>query len=178
MAVDYGQLDDEALLANLAADPSSFLGNEQQLKQAAGLYGNTDMVKLIETYTEDDLPKPVKESPIFNKFWAFFSRSPKWTFLSREDRVDYDYFLHNAKLNFLLMTPSYEYGFKEDMILDNLDFHNFINMTRAMGTPHHIINERTMEATTISQNISNSNAVMSQGGMKKPGIFGRIAGMF
>lgn len=178
MAIDYGQLSDEELFSQLNVDPSTFLGNDASLKQAAGLYGNTDMVKLIETYTEDDLPKEIKNNPIIPKFWAFFSRAPKWTFLTKEDRPDYEYFLHNAKLNFLLSTPSHKFNFDDDMLLDNLDFHNFINMTRAQGTPNHIINERTMEATTISQNISNSNSMMSQGGMKKPGFFSRVAGFF
>ena len=176
MAVNFGQPPESPEIQSF--DPQEFAGDEEQVQQAEDLYSHTDMVKLIRAYTDDDLPTDIKDNKIIKHFWAFFGKAPKLAFLNQMDKYDCEYFLKNAKMNFLLMTPTDEYTFEDEMMLDNIDFHHFINMKRSMGAEGQIINERTMEATAISHNISSNTSKMGSINSKKGGLFSRIGGMF
>ena len=156
---------DAATLANL-------VGTDNELSKSKDLFQNQDMVKLIEKYTEVDIPKELKDHDLVVEFWAILSKDIKLSFLDAADIDDFELLFDQAMLNFVMSRPSYEYTFEDDKILDQLKIYFIMALKRSQGTKSHTFNERILEAGSVNQTIrSNTDVFQSPGSRGGKGSF-------
>lgn len=152
-----GELDMNAL--------QSLLGSDTEVKNTKSLYQNTDMVRLIEKYTEVDLPEDLKKHPLVTELWAVLSKEIKWSFLEKEDEADFELLFDLAVINYLMQTPQYKFTFVDEQLLDQLRLYFVAAVKRARGVSGHRFNERIIEGGTINQVIrSNTDMIQAGGG--------------
>ena len=149
-----------------APEQRQYYEDQQSLKAAEDLYSTTDMVKLAKLYlNEDGAPEQLKQSPFYKRFWGIFSTSPKLTFLRRDNKYDdIQEFQSDFKVSrhkYIMSIAPYAWTWNDSLNMDQAEIYFKSTLRRSAGSPNHIINERTMLATTISQNIRSNTESMN-----------------
>lgn len=148
----------------------------QGAKAAEDLFSTTDMSKLIKTYMEETIPEEIRNTKLFKDFWGVLGNTLKLTFLSEKEIPEFESLFREAKYNYIMSVPVYDYTAEEMKIMQQIKIYFAAAIRRSVGSRQHVINERTMQATTISQNIRSNTERFSQssGG----GMMGKIRRMF
>ena len=160
-------------------DPSmsQYYGSDADLRNASSLYRTQDVARLIEVSLEEDLPDNLKGKAWITEFWAVLGKTIKFTFIEKEDLLEFELLFENAKLDFIMSKPPYEFTFEDMKTLDELKIYFAAAVRRSIGFSTHKINERTLVASQISQVIrSNTESYGASGGGR--GIFSKLKRMF
>ena len=144
---------------------------EQQQDINRALFEQPNDLKVIQEYnTEDNLPEEARKS-----FWSLVSKSIKLGFWTEQD---YDrMFLHKnlIKVGHIMSKPRHKYTFKDRQMANQIDFLAYADFKRGIGMERYKINERTLQATSVTQKI---NAVGGPSGGKKGGFMSGLKSFF
>lgn len=141
-------------------NPSDYSENEDDLKLAEDLYSGQDMSKLVKTYLDENIPEEFKKGDLNKQFWSIMGNSIKLAFLNGEDQEDMEALFNISKYAYIMSKPTYEYTWNDDHALKQMRLHFIISAKRAIGSPNHRLNERTMLATQINQQIRSNTETM------------------
>ena len=144
--------------------------DEEEIEQASSLYDTTDMTKLVQEYMKEEVPKELKQHPIFKEFWAILGRTIKLTFLDKEDLDVFESYYDMARSDFIMSRPAYEFTFEDMQLLDQLRIYFIAAVKRAIGFYQNRYNERMILGSQIYQSISTQQTRESQPG----GFLGRL----
>lgn len=151
--------------------PEGMFQQDQQQQQGAPEYFQQhNELKLVQEYNNEDLaPNKLK-----GEFWGLFSKSLKLGFWDKEDEQDIFYHKNIIRVGYIMSKPKHRYTFKERQQLNMIDFLVYADFKRGIGMERYKINERTLQATTVTQSI--------QGGAgnsgKKGGMVAALKGFF
>lgn len=143
-------------------NPVGLQGNYEDLNQAQDLFQMQDMAKLVRTYLEEDIPEDIKKTRVYNEMWAVLGRTIKLSFLDESDVQDFEFLYDECKINYVMSKPSYEFTFEDMQLLDQLRIYFLAALKRAKGVSQHRMNERTLLATQISQQIRSNTESFNQ----------------
>lgn len=132
------------------------------------LFSPNQNAQLVKSYLEEIIPKEIREGETFKHFWAVLGNTVKLSFLSREDVDEFENLFDQATWTFIMSRPSYEYTFDDMMLIRQLRIYFLAAIKRAVGGKNGTMNERSMLATSIQQQIRS----YSEGGQKKKGFLG------
>lgn len=150
-------------LSNL--DMNMLLGSQNDVNSAKNLFENQDMVKLVETYLDVEVPEKFKNHPIISEFWAIQGKNIKLTFLENSDVEDFEILFEQSILNYLMSKPAYQYTFEDEQILDQFRLFFIAALKRSVGTGQHKFNERIILGGTINQVIRSNTEAFNAGQM-------------
>lgn len=165
---------------------TNFQGQQGSIAGVTNIYEVNDMVKLVKEFQTDPLldnavklitNEPQELQQEYSRwFFSFISKSLLLSFVTKEDMQ----FLYNkfmsARANFLMSVPDYKKTTLTRQILSNLESYFYTQLIRAKGVKGQITNERTMEATSITQSISTHSENQLQ--KKRFNPMGLFRGMF
>jgi hypothetical protein len=126
-------------------------------------------LEVIREYNDEKLaPFEIKRD-----FWGLFSKSVKLGFWEKED--EFDIFLHKnvIKLGHIMAKPKHMYTFADRQKLNMIDFLVYSDFKRGVGMEKYKINERTLQATSVTQTIQGSPS-----GGKKGGVLAALKSIF
>jgi len=153
------------------------IASDSELNKSKSLFQNQDMVKLVETYLEEDLPDDLKKKNAIKQFWAVLGKTIKLTFLDKDDVSDFEILYDQARINFIMAKPAYEFTFEDAEMLDQMRIYFLSAIKRSVGTTTHRFNERIILGGQINQVIrSNSESIGSTD--KGGGILGKLKSIF
>lgn len=137
--------------------PSEAINEEREnleaRKRAEDLFQSTDMVRLVKTYLEEDLPEELKRDQLMRQMWAILGKTPKLSFLVPDDIKEFESLYNQSEYFYLMSKPNHEITFKDLQNLQQLKFYNLINLRRSVGFQGHRFNERIILGGTINQTI-------------------------
>ena len=139
-------------------------------EQDNGLFSANNDLKVIQEYNrEENMPSQVKQ-----KFWALASKSIKLGFWDKEDFEIL--FLHNNIINMgeIMSKPRHGYTFENMQDANQMDLMLFADFKRGIGMEKYRINERTLQATSVTQSIQGGGA----GNRKRGGVMSGIKSFF
>lgn len=142
----------------------------QAMQQSHDLFGRTNDLRVIQEYNnEENMPESVKLD-----FWALASKSIKLGFWTEKDYQEL--FLHKniIKVGHIMSTPRHKYTFKTRQQMNQMDFLVFADFKRGIGMEKYKINERTLQATSVTQSIQGGQV----GGGKKGGVLAALKNFF
>lgn len=130
-------------------------GLQQQDQQSAGEYfQKQNDLRVIQEYNRDELlPQKVK-----NQFWGLLSKSIKLGFWDKEDEVDLFFHKNIIKVGYIMAHPKHKYTFADRQSMNMLDLMVYADFKRGVGMEKYRINERTLQATSVTQNIQGGGA--------------------
>jgi hypothetical protein len=129
--------------------------------QQSDLFARQNDLKVIQEYNrEENMPGSVR-----NTFWALASKSVKLGFWNEKDMQDI--FLHKnlIKVSELLRRPKHKYTFQDRHNLNQIDFLVYADFKRGIGMERYKINERTLQATSVTQSIQGGGNAGKRGGV-------------
>jgi hypothetical protein len=159
-------------------DANADMGNQgqgdyypvQQEQQPSDLFSRENTLQVIQEYNrDDDLPLSAKRD-----FWSLISKSIKLGFWKEEDEVEIFFHKNLIKVGYLMSSPRYKYTFKQRQEMNQLDLLVYADFKRGVGMEKYKINERTLQATSVTQTIQGSTS----GGGKKSGVMANLRSFF
>lgn len=145
--------------------PAEYVGQEPMIhpppQEDNDMFQRQNDLKLIQEYNrEENLPADVKAD-----FWALASKSIKLGFWDKEDEQPL-YFIHNViNVGHIMSKPRHKYTFKERHQMNMMKMLVYSDFKRGVGMEKYRINERTLQATTVTQNIQGGGRSQKQGGV-------------
>lgn len=136
------------------------------------VFGKPNDLRVIQEYNrEENLPDLAKKN-----FWALASKSIKLGFWKDQDYNDI-WFRQNAiKLNFIMSNSKHKYTFKDRLDMLQMELLVFSDFKRGVGMEKYRLNERTLQATSVTQSIQGVSN--SGGGGRKGGVMSTLKGYF
>ena len=103
---------------------------------------------------------------------------PMLTFLDKED-IDQEFMplFEQAKHNYIMSMPPYEYTFEDRAILKQLEIYFRCALKRSVGTSSHRFNERIILGGSINQVIRSNTEAVNMGGSPK-GAMAKVKSWF
>ena len=145
---------------------------EQQRQQQEGddneLFSMPNDLRVIQEYNrEENIPQNLKKS-----FWSLASKSIKLGFWRESDLNDIFIKKNIIKVGHIMSQPRHRYTFAERQMMNQMDFLVFADFKRGIGMEKYKINERTLQATSVQQQIvgSGSGGAAKQGGGVMSGL--------
>lgn len=141
-----------------------------QQQQQQDLFGKPNDLRLIMEYNhEETVPMKMQQN-----MWGLMVKSLKLGFWEKEDAQEI--FLHKnlIRVGYLLSTPKHKYTFKDRHNLNMVDFLAYADFKRGVGMEKYKINERTLQSTSVTQNIQG----LSNTGGKKGGMMSGLKAFF
>jgi len=106
-------------------------------------------LKVIQEYnTEELLPKNIK-----NKYWGLLSKSIKLGFWDKGDESNLFFYKNIIRVGNMMAKPKHKYTFEERQEMNMLDLLVYADFKRGVGMERYRINERTLQATSVTQSI-------------------------
>lgn len=140
-------------------------GSRDDVRKNQDFFQTQDMAKLVKTYLEEEVPDSIRSSKIYTDFWAAIGNTIKLTFLEQEDVLDFEFLFEDARLNFVMTVPVYEYTWADMQVLSQLQLYFAAAVKRAVGFKQHRNNERIVLGGSINQVIrSNTESFRSGSG--------------
>lgn len=150
------------------------LVGDQLMQQQQPGYGDmfvrqSDLRVIQEYNREENMPQEARGT-----FWALASKSIKLGFWSAEDYEQI--MMHNniIKIGHIMAKPKHKYTFYERQLMNQLDLLVYADFKRGIGMEKYKINERTLQATSVTQNIHGG----AGGGGKQGGIMAGLKSFF
>lgn len=120
----------------------------QQLPMEDYFHKQNDL-RVIQEYNRDELvPASVK-----NEFWGMVSKSIKLGFWDKEDEKDLFFYKNIIRIGSIMSKPKHKYTFKDRQTMNMLDLLTHADFKRGVGMEKYKINERTLQATSVTQSI-------------------------
>lgn len=133
-------------------------------EHGSDLFARHNDLRVIQEYnTDEGIPKMISQN-----FWGLTSKSLKLGFW--EDKDEMDIFLHKnvIRMGYIMSRAKHRYTFEDRHMMNQLDFMTYCDFKRGVGVERHRINERILQASSISQNIqgfSGGGASQGRGGV-------------
>lgn len=168
-------METDAVLAqpiNQPIDPNMYMPQAYQDPNQGqnDLFTRENALQVIQEYNrEETLPSDAK-----NSFWSLASKSIKLGFWKEDDARDI--FLHKniIKVGHLMANPRFKYTFEERQMMNHMDMLVYADFKRGVGMERYKINERTLQATSVTQSIQGSTT----GGQRKGGVVSGLKAFF
>lgn len=161
-------MSDQPAIKVSAAPPSM----QDQARLESQRFG-TDMVRMIETILEDKLAQTKIEKNAIQDLWIPNQKSLKLTFLNDVDSQILGLQFEESKLLYLIGKRRTTIDTGKILALNQLSQLNRANIKRSVGSDAENMNERKLQATSISY----STGTFKDGGHGS-GVTGKIAGLF
>jgi len=117
-------------------------------------------LRVIQEYNRDELlPAGVKSS-----FWGLLSKSIKLGFWDKDDEIDLFFHKNLIKVGYIMKNPKHKYTFADRQNMNMLDLLVYADFKRGVGMERYRINERTLQATSVTQSIQGGGASGRRGG--------------
>lgn len=146
--------------------------DQPQYGQDQEVFGKPNDLRVIQEYNrEENLPILARKH-----FWALASKSIKLGFWKDQDYNDIWFRQNSIKLNFIMSNPRHKYTFKDRLDMLQMELLVFSDFKRGVGMERYRLNERTLQATSVTQNIQGSSNM--GGGGRKGGVFSSLKGFF
>ena len=141
-------------------------------QQQNGLFAQPNDLKVIQEYNrEENMPAAVKKS-----FWGLASKSIKLGFWQEKDLQEI--FLHKniIRLGEIMRNPRHRYTFSDRQMMNQMDMLVYADFKRGVGMERYKINERTLQATSVTQAIQGGGS--SGGGARRGGLLAGVKNFF
>ena len=148
---------------------------DDALKEAEDLFQGQDMARLAKLYLQESVPAKIKTHELFKDFWAVHGNTLKLTFLTEDDVDLFELRFRKCVALWKMSKATYEFTFDDMQLIEQLRFYMVATLKRSVGRDRHIINERTMQSTHISQNIRSNTEKQTSGGS---GFMGKMRSLF
>ena len=145
-------------------------GEEQQMQQQPDEYfSKSNDLRVIQEYNNEEmLPNKTKD-----KFWGLLSKSIKLGFWEKEDAADLFYYKNIIKVGHIMSLPKHQYSFADRQQMNMVDLLVYADFKRGVGMERYRINERTLQATSVTQSIQGGGI-----GGKKGGVLSGLKSFF
>jgi len=134
--------------------------------------------KILKWYAEEDFDDEFKKKDVYKNFWATFNKNLKLSFVQEKDKFEFETDFMQSYLSYLMTMPSYKYEFSDMIDLENVRMHWRATLTRSIGTNAGVVNERTMQATTINHMFRSDEIKENQMKPTKNNFFNKLSNMF
>lgn len=139
-----------------------------QPRQEDDVFQKQNEIRVIQEYNrEENLPMDIKM-----QLWAVHSKSIKLGFWEKSDEQELYHYLNIIKTGHIMKLPKHKYTFEERQNLNQLSLLAYADFKRGIGMEKFKINERTLQATSITQNINGG------GGSRKAGFMNGLKNLF
>lgn len=133
-------------------------------------FSKTNDLKVIQEYNrEENMPAKQRRT-----FWALTSKSIKLGFWKDTDHYDVWLRQNTIKVNYLMSRPKHKYTFEDRLDLQQMELLLFADFKRGVGMERYKINERTLQATSVTQSIQGAG----NSGGKRGGMFAGLKNFF
>ena len=141
-------------------------------QQSNELFAQANDLRVIEHYNKEEIMPPMAKSD----FWSLASKSIKLGFWKNEDAGEI--FLHKnvIRLGHIMANPRHTYTFKDRQIMNQMDMLVFADFKRGVGMERYKINERTLQATSVTQSIHGGQT--GGAGPKRGGLLSGLKSFF
>lgn len=131
----------------------------------------TDLRVIQEYNREENMPIAARRD-----FWALASKSIKLGFWDNSD--ERELFLHKniIRLGYMMSKPRHRYTFADRQVMNQMDMLVYADFKRGVGMEKYKINERTLQATSVTQNIQGGGGAGAAG--KRGGVLAGIKNFF
>jgi hypothetical protein len=127
-------------------------------------------LQVIQEYNKEELlPLNVKL-----KFWGLLSKSIKLGFWNENDEQNLFFYKNIIKVGHIMSLPKHSYTFEDRQQMNMLDLVVFADFKRGIGMEKYRINERTLQATSVTQSIQGGGGANS----KRSGLLAGLKGFF
>ena len=139
------------------------------MRQEDDVFQRQNEIRVIQEYNRDEnLPDAIKES-----FWSPTSKSIKLGFWDKEDEMDLYQYLNIIKTGHIMKLPKQKYTFQERQNMNQMALLTYADFKRGVGMEKFKLNERTLQASSITQNINGGGS-----GSKKAGFMSTMKNLF
>lgn len=152
------------------------MGDSSNMMQPMGQMDNdpfqrSNDLRVIQEYNrEENMPDDIKRN-----FWAFASKSIKLGFWDKADEKDLYFIQNNINIGHIMSKSKHRYSFSERQQMNMLKLILYADFKRGVGMERYKINERTLQATSVTQNIQGSaNSPVG----KRGGVLSGLRSMF
>jgi len=135
------------------------------------LFSRGNDLRVIQEYNrEENMPDPIRQS-----FWALASKSIKLGFWDKEDLGEIFLNKNIIKVGHIMANPRHKYTFKDRQLMNQIDMLVYADVKRGIGMEKYRINERTLQATSVTQSIQGASSGLPQ---KKSGVLAGLKNFF
>jgi len=135
------------------------------------LFSRGNDLRVIQEYNrEENMPDAIRQS-----FWALASKSIKLGFWDKDDLGEIFLNKNIIKVGHIMANPRHKYTFKDRQLMNQIDMLVYADVKRGIGMEKYRINERTLQATSVTQSIQGGASGMNQ---KKSGILAGLKNFF
>lgn len=118
----------------------------------------SDQLEVIKEYNDEKkVPNKIQKT-----FWALASKSILLGFWEKEDQEDLYFFNNNILVGDIMSKPKHKYTFADRQAMNQMKLLAYANFKRSVGMEKWRINERTLQASAITQNINQNGAGAGQ----------------
>lgn len=128
-----------------------------------------DLAVIKEYNSEDNLPRGIKKD-----FWGLITKSIKLGFWTKEDELDLFFHKNLINTSYMMQKTKKELTFEDMHKMNMVGLLMYADFKRGVGMEKVKINERTLQATSITQHV-NANASPVR---KSAGVLGTIKNFF
>ena len=133
------------------------------------MFQRNSELKVIQEYNREELvPVDVRRD-----YWGLLSKSVKLGFWNEADEANIFFHKNIIKMGQIMSLPKHKYTFEARQKMNMVDFLVFADFKRGVGMEKYRLNERTLQATSISQSIQGG-----VGNAKRGGFLAGIKNMF
>jgi len=142
----------------------------QYQQQESDMFSRPNDLRVIQEYNrEENMPSKAKKN-----FWALASKSIKLGFWKEEDFQNLWLRQNSIKLNYVMSQPKHKYTFHDRLDMQQMELMVYADFKRGIGMERYKINERTLQATSVTQSIQGGGT----SGGKKGGAMSAIKNFF
>jgi hypothetical protein len=137
-----------------------YIQQPEQDQVSNDMFARKNDLEVIQEYNrEENMPSYIK-----NNFWSLASKSIKLGFWKDEDIQEIFLYKNVIKLGHLMAKPRARYTFGERQAMNQIDMLVFADFKRGVGMEKYKINERTLQATSVTQSIQGSSSSAAKRG--------------
>lgn len=136
-------------------------GYEPEYANQNDMFSRPNDLRVIQEYNrEENMPASAKKN-----FWALASKSIKLGFWKDSDFQELWLRQNSIKLNHIMSNPKHKYSFKDRVDILQMELLVYADFKRGIGMERYKINERTLQATSVTQSIQGGGNAAKQGGI-------------
>jgi len=123
--------------------------DQSQQPQSDEYFGKPNDLRVIQEYNQEEmLPTAIR-----GQFWGLLSKSIKLGFWEKEDEQDLFFYKNLIKVGDIMSRPKHKYTFKDRQQMNMVELLVHADFKRGVGMERYKTNERTLQATMVTQSI-------------------------
>jgi len=142
--------------------PQEYYNTDQGMGSGGyGMFSQSNDLRVIQEYNrEEGIPGAARK-----RLWGLASKSIKLGFWSEKDIQQIWLHKNLIKVGYIMSNPKHKYTFEDRNHINQMDFLVYADFKRGVGMEKYKINERTLQATSVTQNIQGSGSNAKKGGV-------------